>query len=344
MNKETLPNSFVFQRCRYYGLWPEGNFYGVAPFKMECFAGSELENARFQVWYRTYGNLGNINVAPAQITGDVIEFASLDKTIGFYIGNRKYIEGNEGDRIFQARYERPKQGEVDIYISCVKEDGTLFDIDKLYTSLAPFMPILTMHFSCLVGDLVVPIGRPEGLERSQTASRMAAGEQKQVLVLQPRPHVGGETLQRALNSFSNFAAKVSRADCIEIGLAAKRILAGQQETDLIDRYCDFWEACEFLCRAKKFKPDQRLANMLETSIGVHDSKIKTLIVSPLYDIRKNIVHDAIEDVSRIERATPILEDIALLVFGSRNGFYRNQLIGVFPEYYISVREGVAVPI
>ena len=118
-------------------------------------------------------------------------------------------------------------------------------------------------------------------------------------------------------------------------------MSGKQESDPIDRYCDFWEACEFLCKAPKFKPDHRLAKMLEDATGMNQNFLKTKIVGRLYDLRKDIVHNAIEDIERIKKAAVILEDIALLIFAHRCGLHR-LLSGPLYDHYTALREGRSV--
>ncbi len=339
----TLPKYFIFQRCRYYGFWPELEFRGTAPFKMACFANSELANADFQIWYRAYENIPNLNEAPTEISGDVIEFIDFGQGGGFCIGDIRYTEGKPGDVVGQAKLIKPKQGEVDLYISCNLESGQEINIDKLYSLVVPIMPALVLYFSNLVGDVVVPVGRPEGMQRSGTNSTLASNNASSMTLL-PRPRIQNNALHYALNGCAHFSENLSRAEALEIGTAAKRIMSGRQEFDPVDKYCDYWEACEFLCKAPKFKPDHRLAKILENATDINQNLLKAKIVGPLYDLRKDIVHNAIEDMNRIKRAIPIIEDIASLVFGYRCGLRRAHLAGPLADYYKTLRDNRAIPI
>lgn len=340
MSNTTLPNAFVFQRCRHYGFWPELEVFGTGLFKMTCLKEPKLADAVFRVWYRAYGNAPDHEKPPTDVDADEIGYFRLVSGQGFKIGNQSYIEGLAGEKIGQIFHEKPKQGEVDLCISCDVADTSTLDAKAMFASLAPLMPTLVLHFSRLVGDVMIPTGQPVGVIRSGKNTNFS-NDEGATLVLLPRPNVKSHVLQRATFSFAQFASSISSSDQLEISLAAKRITAGQQEADLIDKYCDFWEGCEFLCKAPKYKVDHRLAKMLEAATKFNINIIKNKIVGPLYDIRKNLVHDAIEDIERIKKALPILEDIAMLVFEHRSGMQRMQPIGPLADYYRALCNGSA---
>lgn len=343
MIDSTLPNYFVFQRCRHYGLWPELEYRGTAPFKMDCFKGSELADVNFRVWYRAYSNLPNLNEAPTELFGDVIQYIEFGQGIGFCIGDSRFSEGKSGDLVGQTSLVGPKQGEVDLLVSCESENGYELDLNNMVARIAPVMPAVVLYFSSLIGDIVVPASKPMGVHRSGANLTFAGSAIGNIKLLQ-RQMFQGSVLGHALYRCGDFAGKISREDVLEVGTAAKRIFSGMQEFDPIDKYCDYWEACEFLAKAKKFKPDHRLAKMLGDATGFNQSTLKNKIVGPLYNLRKDIVHNAIEDIDRIKRAIPIIEDVAVLVFNHRCGLRRSPVLGALADYYTGLQKHDNVPI
>ena len=343
MNVTTLPEVFIFQRCKYYGLWPELQFGGTPPFRIEALKQSEFAAVEFQLWYRTYGNIQDLNKTASEISGDVIEFIELNHAIGFYVGENKYMTGKPGDSIGQAKLVKPKQGEIDVYLSCKKLNGKDIDIDRLFALVAPIMPTLVLQLSIVVGDIVLPIGQPGGMQRTGTETKSASSSACNI-VLMDRPIVETSTLLTSLSHFVGISAKMTSAELLGIGIAARRIIAGKQEMDAVDRYCDFWESCEFLCKSLKGKPDHRLAKILGLATNKNETLLKTKIIGPLYDIRKDIVHNAIEDAGRLKRAIPILEDISLIVFGYRLGIHRKVFLGPLADYYEAINSNTAIPI
>ena len=207
----TMPEYFIFQRCRYYGFWPESECRSTAPFKMSCFTGSDLANANFRICYQVYNNVPNLNETPTEISGPIIEFMEIDQNSGFFLGDSKYIEGKPGDVIGKANMIKPKQGEVDLYISCELEDQREMDISIIYNLVLPFMPAIVLFFSSLIGDIVVPVGRPEGIKRSGTDFKYASNKTSNMVLL-ARPQIKSDALQHTIDSCALFSSNLNRTE------------------------------------------------------------------------------------------------------------------------------------
>src|SRR5438270_1644162 len=94
------------------------------------------------------------------------------------------------------------------------------------------------------------------------------------------------------------------------------------ETDLIDSFCDLWEACEILCpkhSQNRGKIDTRIAKVLGRHTGFNHHLLRTTVISNLYHIRKDIVHTAAENLQAIGAKHPLLFDIATMLYASRIG-------------------------
>jgi hypothetical protein len=112
----------------------------------------------------------------------------------------------------------------------------------------------------------------------------------------------------------------NKESTLRLAVAARRIMNAYNETDLIDRFADLWEACEILCPPKRGKIDYRIAKRLADFTGFDQHSIKTQIVGKLYDIRRDIVHTFLEDLEVVGANLPMLFDIASILFASYCGF------------------------
>jgi hypothetical protein len=94
-------------------------------------------------------------------------------------------------------------------------------------------------------------------------------------------------------------------------VASRRYLAAMAEQDVIDRFCDFWEACEFLTKDIKVKkasdPKGRIAHALAQHMGVSKAAIERQYIGPFWKIRKDLVHEAVEDEPKVGEAAFLLE-------------------------------------
>jgi hypothetical protein len=299
-----LPSVFVVQRCKHYGYWPELEQALVAPVRIPSLNEQGLNNATFRFGYRSYGNHRALNEPPMDIRGDVILLVSLGKEVGFSFGDKVYIEGNPGDAFTTLIGGYPKQGEVDLLIA-IDDLSDDIGIDDIYAALLPYISTLVLYMSGCVGDFLIPSGRAQAFKQSDSGWQCAKGGGAN-LFLTPRPIVETATLVNALGSFSQIVQSKVAEEVVSIEKAARRIINAQQENDIIDAYCDLWEACEFLCIGKKRAIDGRITQALSDFTKNKYVDVWANVVSPIYKIRCDLVHNAVEEIDRCKRALPIL--------------------------------------
>jgi hypothetical protein len=99
------------------------------------------------------------------------------------------------------------------------------------------------------------------------------------------------------------------------------------EEDIIDKYCDFWECCEFLA------PSGKKVNGIKLK-GHKDGAITQLFCSyalprnrqaiakkiqEIYVVRNDLVHNAIENLGRVDSDVKVLREVAVQLFRCRVG-------------------------
>ena len=102
-----------------------------------------------------------------------------------------------------------------------------------------------------------------------------------------------------IHNFLQQKAGMQAEEAAYLDVASRRFIPAIQETDPIDKFCDFWEVCEFLSKNLHGKglstPVTRVAKVLSDHTKKRKADLDKLIVQPLYSIRINIVHNAIEN-------------------------------------------------
>jgi hypothetical protein len=103
------------------------------------------------------------------------------------------------------------------------------------------------------------------------------------VVPKERDVVTPEKIKAGLIYFGGLLHSESRPeDITRLSIAGRRIISAYNETDLVDRFCDLWEACEVLCPKSKHlngKIDNRISQALGTHTGFKHNKIKKLVMT-----------------------------------------------------------------
>ena len=107
----------------------------------------------------------------------------------------------------------------------------------------------------------------------------------------------------------------------------KRYLMSLNEEDPIDEYLDLWEACEFSTRDIKAKGDvvSRIGEALTQQMRRGDLQRakrhveNRLQIRTLYQIRKDLVHNAIEHPENLGEFSKLLSAITLELIRFRLG-------------------------
>jgi hypothetical protein len=94
---------------------------------------------------------------------------------------------------------------------------------------------------------------------------------------------------------------------------------------IIDEYCDYWECCEFLAPAGKTIKGLKLNGHKNTAIAqmicaytkAPNKQSVYNEIKDLYDIRNDIVHNAVEDAYTVSQKIKMLRERALQLFRFR---------------------------
>lgn len=212
------------------------------------------------------------------------------------------------------KFRNAEPGEIDFFVgaACEKDVPT----EALKSLLFPLLTMLINAFSVRSKDLIVATA-PQQLYRlgGDGEAQMDSGMRVQV---RSRPTLSESTIASAFPAFFEALAKLSPEDSRRVAVAMRRYQSSMSEADPVDRFCDLWEVCEFLAKCIRRpngksvggKVDFTIAYGVGLQIGEKPDAVLRNVVQPLYDIRKDLVHNAIEDPSKFIGMTDILERVA----------------------------------
>jgi hypothetical protein len=182
------------------------------------------------------------------------------------------------------------------------------------------MPALLLLIRMTTKDVIVPTWRLQTVSKSGGKSQQASPAHIRI-VRKDREVVNQEQITLAFKAFASFLHPDSnKGSALRLAVAARRIMNAYSEIDLIDRFCDLWEACEILCPKKHGKIDYRIAKRVAGFTGFDQHRLKTKIISKLYRLRKDIVHSFTEDKEALSANLLMMFDIATLLYASYFGF------------------------
>ena len=164
------------------------------------------------------------------------------------------------------------------------------------------------------------VGREEGLRWSFHRRHGIAHERidKIKMFVIKRPCLAKKEIEKVLSDYVQFRLLSSPEDERTIDAAMRRYLNAQNEQDIIDKYCDLWETCEFITQNIKAKGGKvgKIAQGLSTHISKKGDAVskklveKNLNLRELYDIRGDIIHNAVESSDLVIKKISVLEQIA----------------------------------
>jgi hypothetical protein len=120
---------------------------------------------------------------------------------------------------------------------------------------------------------------------------------------------------------------MSEKERIALDTAMRRYLTSLTEMDEVDKFSDLWETCEFATFDVKAKGtivsriSQALTNQMQRA-NIRRSKAtveNTLQIRTLYQVRKDLVHNAVENPARLQEHTALLSEIAVELIRFRLG-------------------------
>jgi hypothetical protein len=206
-------------------------------------------------------------------------------------------------------HERALQGEIDIQLHIAASAEV--PIDQLTNAVSPLSFSLISHFNIVLGDFLIPVTPVQVWKFGESGT--AEVENLIKINVRDRKSLGEDLLQDTILSLLGKRTNLSEKEGKAFGAAARRYLSSVTEHDPIDRYCDLWESCEFITSGFRVRGDvvSRIAQVLALHIKQKKSAIENkLQIRRLYQIRKDLIHNAVENLKELEQHTAVLEKIA----------------------------------
>ncbi len=253
--------------------------------------------------------------APLEAAGPIIWRGVMET--GYWTG-AQCLKAPEDTLPVQFHYEQPYQGEIDIQLHMgLAEPADRDDLRRVASSVCD--SVLAM-INLAVGEFLVPVAP---LQVCLLGNRGWELGDTMPLAVKSRPTIEMESTHRAANRLAEQRASWNLDLSRAVGLAARRLVTAQTETDPIDKYCDLWECCEFATLAVKAKGGRvgRIAEALTSHWNEIQPRLRkadverALEIKKLHEIRGRIVHEALDAPAELTEQTALLESIACEVLG-----------------------------
>jgi len=228
--------------------------------------------------------------------------------MGYGVG-QYLIKAPEDIIKMEIKYEHALQGEIDIQI--LVEAPCEVSIDELNSIVSPLSFSLLSYINLALGDFLIPSAPIQITKLIAPTSHQFESLMK--LRVWERKEFDKKAIQNTLSAFVEKRVNMSEQDGRTFDVAARRYLDSLTEQDPIDKYCDLWETCEFVTSTVRAKGG--IVSRTAQTLASHMHRPKAIIenqleIKRLYVIRKDIVHNAIENLSELEERTNVLEKIA----------------------------------
>lgn len=233
---------------------------------------------------------------------------------GFWVGNMAVHAPDEITPV-STTFRNAEQGEIDFFIGagCSKD----VPLDVLETALSNLIVTFMMSLATRPGDLIVATAPPllsKVLDNGQYQTHTGLN-----VYVRNKPRLAPEVIEAAFPAFFNTITKLSAENSRRFAVAMRRYQSSMSETDPVDRFCDLWEACEFLARCARTHDgkkigghiDSIIAFVIASNMGRNRNDIHTKAIKKLYDIRGDLAHNAVEDPEGFQGMVHVMEEAAV---------------------------------
>lgn len=241
--------------------------------------------------------------------------------VGYWVGGAR-IKAPEDEIMVTIGYEPPYEGEIDLqlHIGCEQEVSP----NELSQVVESILQSALAFVNLAVNEIMIPVA-PIQLTRLRAEGNQIVSATK--LSVRARSVIAGDEANRTVTEFAVVRSSQTTKEAEALGVASRRLMSAISETDDVDRYCDFWETCEF---ATLFEPRasgglvgriaQALARHLSPSFPrLTKRRVEThLGIRQLHKIRGRVVHEAFDTPENFQESLRLLEEIAAELL--RSGF------------------------
>ena len=216
----------------------------------------------------------------------------------------------------QIDYSVGNPGEIDLLVGLVIDDPDDAAIARNLLGYFSYLPVFFAHD--LFEEMAEPMGQPQISWHSGGATARNHSAASTPIFKVPHLQLDDDKIGEVFDLISCTIAPNTVSPRV-MELALRRYFTAQAESDPVDAFCDLWECLEFLAprivddpklAKNKGKIDARIGHHLALHCGVKKDKIIKEWVRPLYDIRKDIVHNANENQEIIENSLHRISAIA----------------------------------
>lgn len=319
-------------RCRTWCEWPEWQRFVSSAYRDPVRSESGVA-IYLSVHIHTYKERQRPEGSPAirlsNHAGPLLWRGAM--TNGYWLGDM-YIKAPEDTSRVEMEYEPPYEGEIDLQLHMGTQQE--IPIDQLTAIARTICDSALAFVNLAASDLMVPVA-PLQIRRlieegSQIQTATKVGVRRRVKV--PQNAAAGWVLQ-----FAEVRGDLNSERAQALSVAARRFTSALAESDSVDRYCDFWETCEFATlheRAAKGGVVGRIAQALTSHLNTqhpHLTKRTTenaLALRSLHRTRGRIIHEASDSPRDLEDSMRLLEAIAaeLLRYNFRLPYTTNDRI------------------
>jgi hypothetical protein len=301
-------------RCRTWCRWPEWTRFPSPAFKdpIVTSSGAEVYLSLLVATYKDRSRPENAPPAKLETGAGPILWRGTDG-VGYWVGGAR-IKAPEDEIVVSIGYEPPYEGEIDLqlHIGCVREVTP----KELLPVVESILQSALAYVNLSVKDLLIPVApiqlirlRPEGNQIESTTK----------LSVRARSIIAVDEAARTVQEFAVMRSAQTTKEAEALGVAARRLMSAISETDDVDRYCDFWETCEFAALFHPKAPGglvgriaQALAHHLSSSFpGLTKACAETqLEIRKLHAIRGRVVHEAFDAPENFQESLRLLEEVA----------------------------------
>ncbi len=249
---------------------------------------------------------------PEQDAGPIIWRGVMDT--GYWLGP-VFVKAPEEVVKIDIEHTSPYQGEVDIQLHIgARSEVPEAQLEGLASSLS--YSVLS-YINVAMRDLLVPVAPIQ--VRRLLEQQQSTFANKVTVTVKDRKQFSTELLAEELDKFVDLRSRLSEEEKVALDAAMRRYLSSLTEMDVVDKFCDLWEVCEFATYNVKAKGGTvgRISQTLNEQmrlLGIQRSKAaveNTLQIKTLSEVRGDLVHNALAKPRELEERTALLNSIAL---------------------------------
>ncbi|MCZ6777283.1 MAG: HEPN domain-containing protein [Ignavibacteria bacterium] len=304
MEQEVDHHYLSILRCQTWCIWPENTTIVAGKYEAKT---KQYGSIELQVRVVTYAQRPRPETEPAKPTPSIGPLIWRGELTTGYLYGRAILKAPEDQIPVRFKFDYAFEGEIDIQVLArSRSELEKSEMEQLAAQIAyPLLTYLNLrHAEFLRPVAPIQCSKLEGKNRMLECETLIAVHDRKTFDVETLK----DSIREALVRRINVPAERSRA----LYLACKRLLSADLESDPVDRYCDLWEACEFLSQfvSSKGTVPSRIATALAEFTGYAKPKLETRLgLRNLYQMRKDIVHNAVENVHEIEQQTPLLSSV-----------------------------------